>query len=308
MGFDVDSTTDEVVAGIDLSGRTVVVTGATSGLGKETARALASVGADVVLCGRDDAKGQAAADEIQGATRYQHLDLADLAGLRTAADELLASIERLDVLVNNAGVMACPLGRTADGFELQFGTNHLGHFLLTARLVPLLMASVPARIVNLSSQGHLIAGVDLADPNYEHRDYDKWEAYGQAKTANVLFTRELERRFGDHGLHAYAVHPGMVMTELGRHLDRSDLERITQKAGNLPSTGPSRRMKQVDTGASTQVWAATADDIPGGAYLADVAVCDQLAGHARDDEAAARLWALSEELVGEPFPSWPGAH
>lgn len=307
MAFDVDTTTDEVVAGIDLSGRTAVVTGATSGLGLETARVLASVGARVVLCGRDEAKGARAVGHVGHGATFQALDLADLADVRAGADGLLTTLDRLDVLVNNAGVMACPLGRTADGFERQFGTNHLGHFLLTARLFPLLVASAPARVVNLSSQGHLIAGVDLDDPNYEHREYDKWEAYGQSKTANVLFTRELERRFGDHGLHAYAIHPGMVMTELGRHLDRADVEGITQRARNRPANGPSTTMKQVGTGAATQVWAATADDLPGGSYLADCAVSDQLADHATDDETATRLWALSEALVGAAFPAWPGA-
>ena len=304
MAFDVDTTTDEVVAGLDLDGTTAVVTGATGGLGQETARALASAGAEVVLCGRDDAKGQAAVEEIGGATVYQHLDLADLDAVRAAADELLTRIDRLDVLVNNAGVMACPLGHTADGFELQFGTNHLGHFLWTARLFPLLMASVPARVVNLSSAGHLIGGVDLDDPNFERRDYDKWVAYGQAKTANILFTRELERRFGDHGLHAYAVHPGAVATELARHLDRSDFDAMVERMKNRPKEGPSTELKQVDTGASTQVWAATGKDIPGGSYLADTAVSEFVAPHATDDAAALSLWELSEQLVGEPFPSW----
>ena len=182
--------------------------------------------------------------------------------------------------------MACPLGRTADGFEMQFGTNHLGHFLWTARLFPLLMASVPARVVNLTSAGHLIGGVDLDDPNFEGRDYDKWVAYGQAKTANILFTRELERRFGDHGLHAYAVHPGAVATELARHLDRSDFEAMVERMKNRPEEGPSTELKQVDTGASTQVWAATGEDIPGGSYLADTAVSEFVAPHATDDAAA----------------------
>ena len=307
MGFDVDTTTDEVVAGLDLAGKTIVVTGATSGLGKESARALASTGAEVVLCGRDDAKGQAVVDEIGGATSFQHLDLADLDSVRASANELLARIERLDVLLNNAGVMACPLARTADGFEMQFGTNHLGHFLFTARLFPLLAQSVPSRIVNLSSHGHMIGGVDLDDPNYEHRPYDKWEAYGQAKTANVLFSRELDRRFGDHGVHAYAVHPGMIITELGRHLDEADIADIGERTSKRPAGGPSSEFKPVERGAATQVWAATGDGIPGGAYLADAAVCEQVAPHATDDDVAARLWTLSEQLVGEPFPSWPGA-
>ena len=306
MGFDVDTTTDEVVAGLDLAGKTIVVTGATSGLGKESARALASTGAEVVLCGRDDAKGQAVVDEIGGATSFQHLDLADLDSVRASADELLARIERLDVLLNNAGVMACPLARTADGFEMQFGTNHLGHFLFTARLFPLLAQSVPSRIVNLSSHGHMIGGVDLDDPNYEHRPYDKWEAYGQAKTANVLFSRELDRRFGDHDVHAYAVHPGMIITELGRHLDEADIADIGERTSKRPAGGPSSTFKPVERGAATQVWAATGDGIPGGAYLADAAVCEQVAPHATDDDVAVRLWALSEDLVGEAFPSWPG--
>jgi len=307
MGFDVDTTTDEVVAGLDLAGKTIVVTGATSGLGKESARALASTGAQVVLCGRDDAKGEAVVEEIGGATSFHHLDLADLNSVRTSADELLTRIERLDVLLNNAGVMACPLARTADGFEMQFGTNHLGHFLFTARLFPLLVQSAPSRIVNLSSQGHLIGGVDLEDPNYEHRPYDKWEAYGQAKSANVLFSRELDRRFGDHGVHAYAVHPGMIITELGRHLDEADIADIGERTSQRPAGGPSSEFKPVERGAATQVWAATSEDIPGGSYLADGAVCEQVAPHATDNEIAARLWALSEDLVGEPFPSWPGA-
>jgi NAD(P)-dependent dehydrogenase (short-subunit alcohol dehydrogenase family) len=304
MTFDAGTTTDEVVEGKDLAGQTIVVTGATSGLGKESARVLARAGARVVLCGRNDEKGRAVADEIGAGAEFHHLELADLDAVRSSADELLSRIERLDVLVNNAGVMACPLDHTADGFEMQFGTNHLGHFLFTARLFPLLMASVPSRIVNLSSHGHMIGGVDLDDPNYERREYEKWNAYGQAKTANVLFSRELERRFGEHGLHAYAVHPGMIVTELGRHLVAEDFEFIGERTKDRPAGGPSSGFKSVEAGAATQVWAATADDIPGGAYLADVAVCEQVAPWATDDEAAAQLWALSEQLVGEPFPSW----
>jgi NAD(P)-dependent dehydrogenase (short-subunit alcohol dehydrogenase family) len=299
VAFDVDTTTDAVLAGVDLSGQTIVVTGATSGLGRESARALASAGAKVVLTGRDDQKGVAAVEAVGHGATFHNIDLADLGAVRRGTDELLERIDRLDVLINNAGVMACPLLRTADGFEMQFGTNHLGHFLLTARLAPL----APARVVNLSSHGHMIGGVDLDDPNYERRDYDKWGAYGQAKTANVLFTRELERRFGDQGRHSYAVHPGMIATDLGRHLEPADFEYIGSRTKDRPSDGPSTAFKTVETGAATQVWAATGDGIPGGSYLADVAVCEQVAPHATDDGAAGRLWDLSEELVGEAFPS-----
>jgi NAD(P)-dependent dehydrogenase (short-subunit alcohol dehydrogenase family) len=304
MAYDVDTTTDEVVEGLDLSGQTIVITGATSGLGKESARALARTGAHLVLCGRNDEKGQAVVGEIGGDATFHHLDLSSLDEVRRSADELLSRIERLDVLMNNAGVMACPFDHTADGFEMQFGTNHLGHFLWTARLFPLLMASVPSRVVNLSSQGHLLDGVDLEDPNFERRDYHKWLAYGQAKTANILFTRELERRFGEHDLHAYAVHPGTIATELGRHLEAEDFEYIQSRQAERPAGGPKTAFKSVEEGAATQVYAATGDDIPGGAYLADGAVAPYVAEHASDDDAARRLWDLSEELVGEPFPSW----
>jgi NAD(P)-dependent dehydrogenase (short-subunit alcohol dehydrogenase family) len=304
MAFNVGSTTDDVVAGLDLTGSTIVVTGATSGLGLQSAKALASTGAAVVLTGRDDAKGAAAVEEVGHGAVFANIDLASLDAVRRGSDDLLGRLDRLDVLLNNAGVMACPLERTADGFEMQFGTNHLGHFLLTARLFPLLKASTPSRVVNLSSHGHMIGGVDLDDPNYERRDYDKWGAYGQAKTANVLFSRELDRRFGAQGLHAYAVHPGMIHTNLGRHLVPEDLTMITDRTKDRPAGGPSTSFKKVETGAATQVWAATGDGIPGGAYLADADVCTQVAGHATDDEAAARLWTLSEELVGEAFPTW----
>ncbi len=304
MTFGVETTTDEVVAGRDLGGTQVLVTGATSGLGKETARALASAGARVIITGRDDDKLAAAVADLGDGVEPLTLDLADLASVRAAADVVAGRLDRLDVLVNNAGVMACPLSRTADGFEAQFGTNHLGHFLFTARLVPLLAASDAPRVVNLSSAGHLVAGVDLDDPNYERSPYEKWEAYGRSKTANLLFTRELVHRHGDHLL-AYAVHPGMVATDLARHMEPEDFTLLGQRVADRPPGGPSTQLKMVDTGAATQVWAAVGDGIPNGAYLADVAVCDQVAPHATDDEAAAGLWALSEDIVGEPFPAWP---
>jgi NAD(P)-dependent dehydrogenase (short-subunit alcohol dehydrogenase family) len=185
---------------------------------------------------------------------------------------------------------------------MQFGCNLLGQFLWTARLLPLLLASAPSRIVNLSSQSHLLSGVDLDDPNYERREYQKWEAYGQAKSANILFTQELERRFGGRGVHAYAVHPGTIATELGRHMVEEDFTFISSRQAERPAGGPKTAFKSVEEGAATQVYAATGDDIPGAAYLADGAVAPYVADHATDGDVAARLWTLSEELVGEAFP------
>jgi NAD(P)-dependent dehydrogenase (short-subunit alcohol dehydrogenase family) len=255
LGF--ETTTDEVLAGVDLGGTLAVVTGASAGLGLETARALASAGAQVVLAVRDPARGDAALAMIREqvpTAEVQHgvLDLADLASVRTFGEWFSARFDRLDLLVNNAGVMATPFGRTVDGFELQLGTNHLGHFALTCALLPALLAGAPSRIVVLSSAGHLASDVIWDDPNYETRPYDKWEAYGQAKTANVLFALELDRRYGERGVHAFAVHPGMILTELGRHLSEQDIVDLAARAdGALPP------MKPVPAGAATSVWAAT---------------------------------------------------
>jgi len=304
MTFGFESTTDDVLAGIDLRGRVAVVTGASTGIGKETARALASAGAAVTLAGRNPTALAAAADEVRAAApgavvETGDLDLTSLASVRAFASAYLAQHDRLHLLVNNAGVMFTPFERTADGFELQFGTNHLGHFLLTCLLAPALLADPPARVVNLSSAGHGISDVDWDDPNFERREYDKFVAYGQSKTANVLFAVELERRLGPSGVHAYAVHPGRIPTELGRYMTRDDFGALSARAeagGGLPPK------KTIPQGAATTVYAATAPDLPGGTYLADCAVTAEHAPWARDPDAAARLWALSEELVGERFP------
>ena len=244
-----ETTTEEVLAGADLSGQTIVVTGASSGLGEETAQALASVGAHVVMAVRDEGKGEAAAERIRA--RHPHaslelheLDLGSLANVRRSAEELLRRHNRVDRLVNNAGVMAAPLSHTADGFELQLGTNHLGHFLWTARVLPAVLAAVPARIVNLSSRGHVRGDIGWDDPHYRSRPYDKWEAYGQSKTANILFTIELDRRLRDRGVRSYAVHPGVIMTELSRHLVPEDLDALAARmpAGAMTHlTGACRR-------------------------------------------------------------------
>jgi NAD(P)-dependent dehydrogenase (short-subunit alcohol dehydrogenase family) len=312
-GFGHDTTTDEVLEGIDLSGRLALVTGGSAGLGAETARALASKGAHVVLTARNPEKGEAVAKSIRESTGNPHveveeLDLASLASIRAFAERFLGKHDALPLLIDNAGVMACPFERTADGFELQFGTNHLGHFVLTGLLAPALLRAAPARVVALSSRGHQQSPVVFDDISFERRPYDKWLAYGQSKTANVLFAVELERRLGERGVHAYAVHPGVIQTELSRHMSPEDFEHIRQRqpAGRM-------RLKSVEAGAATSVYAATAPELEGrgGLYLEDchVAEIDDAEGsgggvrsYAVDPEAAKRLWSVSEEMVGQTFP------
>jgi NAD(P)-dependent dehydrogenase (short-subunit alcohol dehydrogenase family) len=315
------TTTEDALAGIDLTGKRALVTGASGGLGLETARALASHGAEVILAARDGAKTEAALRTIRehvptAKVSGTDLDLASLASVRACAARLLLQYDRLDLLVNNAGVMACPLARTADGFELQFGTNHLGHFLFTGLLVPLLVAGAPARIVNLSSDGHMLSDVHWDDPSFERHDYEKWSSYGQSKTANVLFSVELERRLGAKRVHAWAVHPGMIMTDLGRHLTKEDVAmlqsmakpRAEKKEGASSGDGGGRSggmpgFKTIPQGAATTVWAATAPELEGrgGGYLADCTEATKPKPWAVDPVAAQRLWAMSEKMVGETF-------
>jgi NAD(P)-dependent dehydrogenase (short-subunit alcohol dehydrogenase family) len=321
MAFGPTTTTDEVLDGIDLTGRVAVVTGATSGLGLETARALTAHGATVVVAGRnDDALATAAATLAEqvpaAAISTQHLDLASLDSVRRAAAELIDRHPHIDLLVNNAGVMACPLSRTAEGFEMQFGTNHLGHFLLTNLLLPALLAAPAPRVVCLSSAGHLESPILWDDPNFERTEYFNWTAYGQSKTANALFALELDRRFSAQGLHAYAVHPGVIMTPLARHMTDADFAWMAAKAeasrGAEAASGGSSEpftFKSLEAGAATTVWAATAPELVdhGGAYLADcslgVPVGDPGSGPrgvapwACDPDAASRLWDLSADLV-----------
>ncbi len=310
--FGHDTTTDEVLAGIDLSGKLALITGGSGGLGAETARALAAHGARVVLTARDIAKGQGVAQQIGESTgnktvEVEELELGSLASIRNFAERFLSRHNTIDLLINNAGVMACPFGTTTDGFELQFGTNHLGHFLMTGLLTPALINGAPARIVSLSSRGHQMSPVVFDDIPFEHRAYEKWSAYGQSKTANVLFAVELERRLGPKTVHAYAVHPGVIPTDLSRHMVPEDFEFLQKRAptGNL-------RFKSVEAGAATSVFAATAPELEGrgGVYLEDCGVAevndaedavDGVRSYAVDSAAADRLWSLSEELVGQTF-------
>ena len=315
--FGFESTADDVLAGKDLSGRTALITGGYSGLGRETARAMGARGAHVILSGRDESKLAEAAAQIAEETGAKvdtlACDLASLDSVRKAAAEANDRFDKIDLLINNAGVMACDQAQTSDGFEMQFGTNHLGHFVLTNHLVPLLEKGEDARIVNLSSRGHHIAPVDFDDPNFESRDYDKWVSYGQSKTANVLFAVGLENRLADKGIHAYSLHPGGIMTNLGRHMSEQDMadlvERIrknAEAAGQTPEP-----FKTIPQGAATTCWAATAEELQGagGLYCENSHVADQddespgggVRSYAIDPDNADRLWAMSEEMVGETF-------
>jgi NAD(P)-dependent dehydrogenase (short-subunit alcohol dehydrogenase family) len=312
MSFGHDTTTEQVLEGIDLTGRRAIVTGASGGLGAETARALASRGAAVTLAARNPEKAQGVADSIRESTGNSQLDvgtleLLDPESVRGFAKTWLADHGELNILVNNAGIMACPLERNARGWEMQFATNHLGHFLLTCLLVPALRAGTPARIVNLSSGGHRFGSVDFEDPNFERREYDKWSSYGQSKTANILFSVELTKRLATDGITANAVHPGVIMTELARHLQEADMETLQSRA---PKGG--LRFKPVEAGAATSVWAATSPDLEGrsGLYLEDCRIglpaeeageTGGYADYAVDPENAARLWKLSEQILGEEF-------
>lgn len=306
--FNATSTADEVISGISLAGKFAVVTGASSGLGVETARVLSAAGAEVLLIARDQPKLQAVADDLRrqqpGAKLHtQCMDLADLDSVRAAAGEILRRHPRIHLLINNAGVMACPLARTAQGFEMQFGTNHMGHFLFTCLLAPALVAAAPGRVVNLSSGGHKFANFNFDDPAYFDRDYDKWQAYGESKTANILFTVALDKRLRERGVRAFAVHPGVIMTNLARHLQQADFELLNAKT----PPGQKLEFKTVQQGAATTVWAATTAELEGrgGIYLENCQIArPAVAGgdggieaYAVDAAAAERLWSLSEELA-----------
>jgi NAD(P)-dependent dehydrogenase (short-subunit alcohol dehydrogenase family) len=321
--FGATSTTDEVLSGINLRGKRILVTGVSAGLGVETARSLAAHGAQVVGAARNLAKATDATAQVRkdaaagsGSLELVGLDLADLKSVRACADKLLADGERFDVVIANAGVMATPLGHTADGFETQFGTNHLGHFVLVNRIAPLIREG--GRLINLSSAGHRFADVDLDDPNFERTSYDPFVAYGRSKTANILFAVGFDQRHRDRGVRAAAVHPGGIDTELGRHLDRGQLEKMVEQINQqLAAEGkPSFKFKTISQGAATSVWAAVVAPageiggrycenchvggiVPGDATIS--AISEGVRSYALDPNAAEALWKKSEELVGESF-------
>jgi len=321
--FGAKSTTEEVLAGVDLKGKRILVTGVSAGLGVETARALVAHGADVVGAARDLKKAQRTTSEVSktaaktGASfELLELDLASLKSVRAAADKLTADGRMFDVIIANAGVMATPFGKTQDGFETQFGTNHLGHFVFVNRIAKLIKDG--GRLVNLASSGHRFSNVDLNDPNFSTTPYDPRGAYGRSKTANILFAVEFDRRHRDRGVRATAVHPGGIMTELARHMPDGAMEAwVKQIQEQLAAAGePPFEFKSIPQGAATSVWAAvvaSADEV-GGRYCEDCQVAELIPadsqvssisrgvrGYALDPESAKALWKKSEEMVGEAF-------
>jgi NAD(P)-dependent dehydrogenase (short-subunit alcohol dehydrogenase family) len=321
--FGSTSTTEDVLSGVNLQGKRILVTGVSAGLGVETARSLAAHGAHVVGAARDVTKAEAAAAQVRrdaaahgGSFELVTLDLASLKSVRACATELIAKGEPFDLVIANAGVMATPLGHTVDGFETQFGTNHLGHFVLINRIAPLMRAG--SRLINLASSGHRFANVDLQDPNFEHTHYEPFIGYGRSKTANILFAVAFDRRHRGRGVRAAAVHPGGIQTELGRHMGDEQLEAIVDQINKQEAAqgkGPFQ-WKTIPQGAATSVWAgvvAPADEIGGrycenchvGNIVADNVtispVSEGVRAYALDPGAAQALWQKSEEMVGETF-------
>jgi len=321
--FGATSTTDEVLSGVNLKGKRILVTGVSAGLGVETARSLAAHGADVVGAARDLKKAEAATAQVRedaaangGSLELVALDLGSLKSVRECANELQEKGQFLDVIIANAGVMATPFGHTADGFETQFGTNHLGHFVLINRVAPLLRKG--SRLINLSSAGHRFSNVDLNDPNFERTIYEPFLAYGRSKTANILFAVAFDQKHRERGVRAAAVHPGVIQTELGRHMDRKHLEEMVKRMNEqLAAEGKgSFQWKTTPQGAATSVWAgvvAPAEEI-GGRYCENChvgqivpdnvmisGVSEGVRGYALDPKNAEALWKKSEEMVGEKF-------
>jgi NAD(P)-dependent dehydrogenase (short-subunit alcohol dehydrogenase family) len=321
--FGATSTTEDVLSGISLSGKRILVTGVSAGLGVETARSLAAHGADVVGAARDLKKAEAATAQVSkdaaangGSFELIELDLGNLKSVRACADKLLEKGQFFDVVIANAGVMATPFGQTADGFETQFGTNHLGHFVFVNRIAPLIRAG--GRLINLSSAGHRYSNVDLEDPGFERTPYEPFAAYGRSKTANILFAVEFDKRHRDRGVRAAAVHPGGIQTELGRYADPARIEELIKQINQQQAAEgkPPFQWKTIPQGSATSVWAAVvapADEV-GGQYCenchvgyivpaeAPISVMSEgVRAYALDPANAEALWKKSEELVGESF-------
>ncbi|MGD0428536.1 MAG: SDR family NAD(P)-dependent oxidoreductase [Candidatus Acidiferrales bacterium] len=321
--FGATSTTEDVLSGVNLKGKRILVTGVSAGIGVETARSLAAHGAHVVGAARDLAKAEAATAQLRkdaaaggGSFELIELDLASLKSVRACAEKLLAKGELFDVVIANAGVMATPFAQTLDGFETQFGTNHLGHFVLVNRIAPLIRKG--GRLISLASSGHRFSNVNLEDPNFERTQYEPFVAYGRSKTANILFAVAFDERHRKRGLRAAAVHPGGIQTELGRHMNPGQLQTMVEQMNKqLAAEGKAPfQFKTIPQGAATSVWAgvvAPADEI-GGRYCENChvgqivpdnitisAISEGVRGYALDRSTAEALWKKSEEMVGERF-------
>lgn len=305
-GYGASTTAREAIGNRDLSGVTAIVTGGYAGIGLETTRALSGAGATVIVPGRTPDKARAAIAGIARAL-LEALDLSDPASIDAFAQRFLATDRPLNILVNNAGIMATPFVRDARGFESQLATNHLGHFQLTARLWPALRRANGARVVSLTSRAHRRAGVDEGDPHFERRPYDKWIAYGQSKTANALFALALDARGEAHRVRAFSVHPGAVITDLMRSMSDEEIHAAVA-ASSAVST-----LKNVEQGAATSVWCAASAQLEGlgGVYCEDVDIAEAVAADfpephgvrpwAMDRDLAERLWTKSEEWTGVRF-------
>jgi NAD(P)-dependent dehydrogenase (short-subunit alcohol dehydrogenase family) len=306
-GFGATTTASEALAGKDLTGKIVIVTGGYAGLGLEVTRVLAGAGATVVVPARTLDKAQAALKDVPG-VQIGAMDLLDPASIDAFAAAFVASGRPLHVLVNCAGIMAAPLTRDARGYETQFAANHLGHYQLTARLISALKKAHGARVVSVSSAGHRFSGVDFEDPNFERRDYDKWKSYGQSKTANILFALGLDKLGQAHGVRAFSLHPGGILTDLVRHLTEDEIKAFGVTFENGKAIVPAG-FKNVAQGAATIVWCAVSDQLDGmgGVYCEDVDVAvlkesddapgQGLSSWAADPALAVRLFRLSEELT-----------
>lgn len=311
-GFHAKSTAADVISGIDLTGKTAIVTGGYSGIGLETVRALAGAGARVIVpARRPDTASQALAD-VAGAIEVAAMDLGDLDSVRAFASDVVSSGTPVDLLINNAGIMACPLTRVGQDWESQFAINHLGHFELARRLHPALVRAGGARIVALSSTAHIMTDVHWEDPHFRTHEYDKWQAYGQAKSANALFALGADLNWKDQGIRAFAVHPGGIFTPLQRHLSDEEMVALGWKNADGSIPEPVKAMfKTPEQGASTTVWAATSPTLDGrgGVYCENCDIAkladenSQRWEHARDwicdDTKASQLWQMSEEMLAE---------
>ena len=311
-GFHAKSTAAEVIDGVDLTGKTAVVTGGYSGIGIETVRALASAGAKIIVPARRLDAAKAGLEAVQGDIEVAEMDLSDLASVRRFAADVVGTGRPLDLLINNAGIMACPLGRIGPGWENQFAVNHLGHLTLYQSVEPALLKSDQARVIALSSTAHAITDIRWEDVHFDRDDYNKWQAYGQSKTANALFAMGVDVRGKDRGIRAFSVHPGGIFTPLQRHLPEEEMVALGWK--NADGTIPDRvkaMFKTPEQGASTTVWAATSAQLSetGGLYCEDGDVAQlatessQRYEHVRawacDPERAERLWSMSQDMLAQ---------